>query len=278
MELGIFAKTFRRPDARETLTAVQRLGLTCVQFNFACAGLPSMPAAVPAAVVESITRGSRETGVRLAAISGTFNMAHPDAEVRQRGLERLRTVATAASQLGVRVVTLCTGTRDREDMWRRHRDNGSKQAMADLLETMARALATTSDVTLAIEPEPANIIADASTARALLDVLKAGHRLQVILDPANLMTENRPQGDVLEEAFDLLGANLAIAHAKDRLSNGRVCLLGRGAVDFNAYSRLLRSVRFAGPVIMHGFEEAEAAAATAFARTCFRDLPADALP
>ena len=43
MELGIFAKTYRRPDVRATLDAVRALGLGCVQFNLECAGLLSMP-------------------------------------------------------------------------------------------------------------------------------------------------------------------------------------------------------------------------------------------
>ena len=41
MELGIFAKTFRRSDGHATLEAVRALGIGCVQFNFECAGLPA---------------------------------------------------------------------------------------------------------------------------------------------------------------------------------------------------------------------------------------------
>src|SRR5690242_11134552 len=186
MELGIFTKTFRRPDSRATLEAVRALGLGCVQFNFECAGLASMPQEVPAPALAAIAAASRETGVRLAALSGTFNMAHPEREMRKRGLLRLRVVTEAAARLGAPLVTLCTGTRDREDMWRAHPDNGSEPAWADLLETMERALAIAAPagVTLAIEPEPANVVSDAVRARALLDALQARDRLQVILDPA----------------------------------------------------------------------------------------------
>ena len=101
MELGIFAKTFRRPDAQTTLEAVRALGLGCVQFNFECAGLSSMPEAVPAPALATIAGASRDTGVQLAALSGTFNMAHPASEVRKGGLLRLRVVTEAAAQLGI---------------------------------------------------------------------------------------------------------------------------------------------------------------------------------
>lgn len=279
MELGIFAKTFPRPDVQTTLEAVQALGLHCVQFNFECAGLPSMPEEIPSSTLAAVAAASRDTGVRLAALSGTFNMAHPERDVRKAGLQRLRTVTEAATRLGVPLVTLCTGSRDRENMWRAHPDNRSDQAWADLIETMERALsiAARAGIALAIEPEHANVVDDAARARALLDALHAGDRLNVILDPANLLEAERPQDDVLQKAFDLLGTDLAIAHAKDRQHDGKTCALGRGVVDFDRYFSLMRSVGFAGPVIMHGFKEIEAAESTAFARAKLREAQFDAL-
>jgi sugar phosphate isomerase/epimerase len=278
MELGIFAKTFRRPDSRATLEAVRAIGLRCVQFNLECAGLSSMPEEVPPATVAAIASASHDTGVRLAALSGTFNMAHPEREMRERGLLRLRVVAGAAAQLGIPVVTLCTGTRDREDIWRAHPDNRSDRAWSDLLDSMERALAIAdgAGVALAIEPEHANVVSDASRARTLLDTLQAGDRLQIILDPANLLQKGRNQKDILAEAFDLLGTDLGIAHAKDRRHDGEVCALGRGIVDFDAYFAALRSAGFRGPVIMHGFGENEAAESTAFARIKLQEGPGGA--
>jgi sugar phosphate isomerase/epimerase len=275
MELGIFAKTFRRPDARATLEAVRALGLGCAQFNFECAGLSSMPEEVPPSTVAAVAAAARDTCVRLAALSGTFNMAHPEPEVRKRGVLRLRVVTQAAAQLNIPYVTLCTGTRDPENMWRAHPDNRSDQAWADLLESMEQALplAAEAGIALAIEPEHANVVSDADRARVLLDVFGVGDRLRVILDPANLWEGNRPQHDVLYEALDLLGADLAIAHAKDRAADGKTCALGRGVVDFDTYFGLLRSVGFTGPVIMHGFEEAEAAESAAYVRAKLREGP-----
>ena len=269
MNLGIFAKTFRRPDAQTTLEAVRALGLGYVQFNFECAGLPSMPEAVPWQTVAAVQAAVQATGVRLAAISGTFNMVHPEPAVRNEGTGRLRVVAEAAALLEIPLVTLCTGTRDREDMWRAHPDNQSNEAWADLIDTMERlfALEAGASLTFAIEPEHGNVIVDAARARSLLDALQAGDRLKIILDPANLWEEGRPQHDVLQEAFELLGADLVIAHAKDRGLDGQTCALGRGIVDFDTYFRLLRAADFRGPIIMHGFKETEATESTAFARS-----------
>jgi hypothetical protein len=42
MRLGIFAKTFVRPDLAATLDAVAACGLDSLQFNFSCSGLPNL--------------------------------------------------------------------------------------------------------------------------------------------------------------------------------------------------------------------------------------------
>ena len=130
-------------------------------------------------------------------------MAHPEPAVRKGGILRLRVLTKAAAQLGIPLVTLCTGTRDRENMWRAHRDNGSPAAWADLLETTHGALTAAAEagVALAIEPEHGNVVFDADRARALLDTLRAGDRLRIILDPANLWAAERPQRDILQGAF-----------------------------------------------------------------------------
>src|SRR5262245_1397194 len=111
MQLGIFAKTFAGDDPGRVLGAAADTGYACVQFNMACAGLPSMPDRIEPATLAAIDAARATTGVGIAAISGTYNMAHPDAAVRREGLRRLQTIVAAADALGVPLVTLCTGTR-----------------------------------------------------------------------------------------------------------------------------------------------------------------------
>ena len=90
-------------------------------------------------------------------------MAHPDPAVRSAGRARLAALIAAAPALGTRVVTLCTGSRDPDDMWRAHPDNGSPEAWPDSLEQIAAALtvAERHDVVLAFEPEHNNVAGDA---------------------------------------------------------------------------------------------------------------------
>jgi sugar phosphate isomerase/epimerase len=60
-----------------------------------------------------------------------------------------------APRVGTDVVTVCTGSRDPESMWRKHPDNDTPEAWADLLVQIERAvqLAEEYGVTLGVEPE-----------------------------------------------------------------------------------------------------------------------------
>jgi sugar phosphate isomerase/epimerase len=271
MLLGIFAKTFVRPTVEGVIDAVRAHVLSCVQFNMACAGLPSMPERIDAAVCNRIRRAAAVRGVTLAAVSGTFNMIDPDPEKRRAGLKRLRVLVGACKQLGAPVVTLCTGTRDPEDMWRRHPDNDGEAAWHDLLDSMRIAVGAAEEagVTLAFEPEVANVVDTARKGRRLLDEI-GSPRLKVVMDGANLFHAGdlARMRDVLDEAFTLLGPDIALAHAKDLTHDGEAghAAAGTGRLDYDHYLALLRSAGYAGPLILHGLNEEQVAASVAFLR------------
>ena len=269
MRLGIFARTFSRPTVEEVFDAVKEHGLYCVQFNMACAGLPSLPDDIPSSLSSRIHEAAMDRGIEIAAVSGTYNMAHPDPEARQAGLRRLRTLASACHAIGTSVITLCTGSRDPEDMWRWHPENASSQAWSDMLSSMEAALriAEEEQVTLAFEPERANVVSTAAKGHALLAAMQSSH-LKVVIDPANLIVpgDEHQMSQVLDEAFDLLGEYIVIAHAKDRGADDTFRAAGEGILDYDQYVRLLRAASFNGPLILHGLTEGQIDAALQFLR------------
>ncbi len=271
MEIGVFAKTFARPTLDAVLDAVVAYGLRTVQFNLVCAGLPSMPDQIDPALVASIRQAFSQRGLTMAAISGTFNMIHPDPAQRRRGLARLRVLAKACADLGTSIITLSTGTRDAADMWRAHPANHSAEAWADLLTAMTVAvhIAEDADVTLAFEPEVSNVVDSAVRARRLLDEM-ASPRLKVVMDGANLFHAGElPQMTrILHEAFDLLGGDIVLAHAKDLLHDGEAghAAAGQGVLDYDLYLRLLGASGYDGALILHGLSEAQVAGSVAFLR------------
>jgi sugar phosphate isomerase/epimerase len=276
MKLGVFAKTYERPSVDQAFEAAARDGFSCVQFNLACSGLETLPGdPVPEAIRLEIERAAQRRQIEIAAVSGTFNMAHPVASVRQDGVKRLKNVIAWAAAAGAPAVTLCTGSRDPVDMWRAHPENRSPQAWEDLVETLTQVLsaADAAGVTLAVEPEPANVVADAMSARRLLDSLGSAH-LKIILDPANLANVNAPNGDRkgLAEAIDLLAADTILVHAKDRRPDGSVCPAGQGVVEFVPFLGRLRRAGYDGPLVVHGIEEAAVPTAVSYLRSTLETL------
>lgn len=272
MRLGIFTKTFHRETLDAKLAAVRSFGMSDVQFNLSCAGLPSLPddpEELDAGVCATIRVTFERHDVNMAAISGTFNMIHPDVSVRETGLRRLDVLAGACRALGTGLITLCTGTRDPNSMWRRHPDNDSAEAWSDLLHSVERSLliAEAHAVTLAFEPEVANVIDSAAKGRRLLDEMRSP-RLKVIMDGANIFHagELPHMHAILDEAFALLGADLALAHAKDLLRDGAAGdrAAGTGVLDYDHYLRLLRAAHYDGPLIMHSLQEDEVGQTVAF--------------
>jgi sugar phosphate isomerase/epimerase len=269
MRLGIFARTFTRAGLAETLDAVVDSGLRTIQFNMALAGGCSLPAEIPAALTADVRAQTEHRQLAIAAVSGTYNMAHPDPAVRAGGAHRLAALIAAAPALGTAVVTLCTGSRDAEDMWRWHPGNATRAAWRDMRASLEPALAVAErhGVTLAFEPEHNNVVDSAAAGRRLIDEL-ASPCLGVVIDAANLFSGGGlgRQADTLRAAFDLLGDRLALAHAKDVRDDGTIVAAGRGELDYGLYLQLLAEHGASVPVILHGLAEREVPAAVAFLR------------
>jgi sugar phosphate isomerase/epimerase len=269
MQIGIFARTFARPTLIEVLSAVRAQGLNSVQFNMSCTGLASLPDQINPEVADSIRHEAARQGVTFAAISGTFNMIDPDLEKRKLGLQRLRVLASVCERLGTQVITVCTGSRDPHDMWARHRDNDTKEAWADLSASMEKALNIADEhrVTLAIEPEVSNVVDSARKGRLLLDEMKSS-RLKVVMDGANLFHagELPRMRRILEDAFQLLGDDIVLAHAKDLSRDGAAGreAAGTGLLDYDLYLSLFHAVGFDGPLILHGLDEEQIPSSVAF--------------
>jgi sugar phosphate isomerase/epimerase len=270
MKIGVFAKTFYRSTIQDLFQTVAGYGIHTVQFNVSCVGMDTLPdRALSEEVLQSIDAAARDANVELSAISGTFNMGHPDPELRRDNLLRFEILCEVALQLRIPVITLCTGTRDRNNMWKWQAENDSKAAWNDMVRTIESALigAEKLGLVLAFEPERENIVNSARRARQLLDEL-ANSRLRIIIDPANLIFPGSNQREILDEAFALLSESITIAHAKDRDRDFNPCAAGKGILDFPYYVHCLKQCGFNGPLILHGLAETE----VPFSRQFLADL------
>jgi sugar phosphate isomerase/epimerase len=321
MELGIFARTFPRPTLEQTLDAVAAHGLTHIQFNMSCMGLATLPDKLDEGSCVWIAQTLHERGLVMAAISGTFNMVDPNASRLEHNLHRLEVLAEACRSLDTRIITLCTGSLDSHDMWKWHPENARKSTWERLVETMraAVAIADRHEVTLAFEPEINNVVSSVIRARRLLDEIRSPW-LKVVIDPANLLHSGDlgrlreileeavlapsvpgiigKKGrltEILDEAFDWLGPDIVLAHAKNppginEAINIREWVSTYGAgqealarveaklgerefqwmfgmgILYEPYLAGLRNAGFRGALIMHGMKEDEVEAMTSFFR------------
>jgi sugar phosphate isomerase/epimerase len=259
--LGIFARTFRRDTPEEVAAAVAGAGYALSHWNFAAIGLSTLGADVDDEQVDAVRRAFDAAGVGIPSVSATYNAIHPDPELRAQQTAQAVRLIGLVPDLGADVVTLCTGTRDPDNMWRAHPHNVDEAAWSDLRHTLDRLLEAARDagVRLGVEPEPGNVLRDAQAAAKLLDQLGNDAPIGIVLDPANLLSPQTiaRQSEILGQAVDLLGHRVVGVQAKDVVSSG-YSAVGAGLMDYPAvFSQLARLAPV--PLIVQDADERDAA-------------------
>ena len=269
MQIGIFAKTFAGPVPAKVFADAALAGYDGVQYNMVCSGLAAMPDTINAQQQATVRHAATDSKQTVFAVSGTYNMIHPDKGLQADGHRRLAVLAAAAAGLNTGLITLCTGTRDPVDQWAHHADNATPDAWRDFLQSfeVAVGIAESHNIFLGVEPELANIVNSASAARRLIDEMQSD-RIRIVLDPANLFerTSRDAQRALVDDAVGLLADRIVMAHAKDRDATGAFATAGKGVIDFDHFFATLHGAGFAGPVITHGLQAAEAAEVAIFLR------------
>lgn len=263
-QLGIFARTFVRDSPAAVAKAVADAGFDLVQLNLNSFGLPTIPDqdVLLSTDFGAVRDAFTEQGIAIWGVSVTYNTIHPDAGLRRRLTEDACRLIARVPELGARFATLCTGTRDGDNMWRTHPANGDSAARRDLRATIDRLLeaAIAAGVRLGIEPEPANVIHDARAAASLLHEFGPdAEHVAIVLDPANLIdAATAPsQRAVLGEAFETLGASIVCLQAKDVVASGFVAA-GTGLLDYDLIFELRSELPRAVPVVVQDVAEHDA--------------------
>lgn len=249
--LGIFARTFRRPTATEVAAEVAQAGYSLAHWNFAAIGLPTLANDLPDTAFADLHAAFDAVEIEIPSISATYNVIGLDIERRlTETTQAAHLIRRARRLLGVEAVTLCTGTRDPENIWRAHPDNAKPEAWHDLRVTLDVLMDAASDggVVLGIEPEPGNVVRDAPTAARLLDELGDDAPVGIIFDPANLLSPETMsrQAQILTEAVDLLGPRIVGVQLKDF-----------DVMDYKLVFRLLERIAPV-PLIVQDVTEADA--------------------
>ena len=294
IKLGVFAKHISRATPEELFDALAEFGFNCTQFNAACLGGPSLPDQIDIAQWRRAAQAAKRAGVEVVALSATFNLLDENRARLTDNFRRLKILARGATILGSDLLTLCTGTRNQQDMWTYDPGNQSPAAWQAMMDAMWQALdiATEFHLNLGIEPEVANVVSNANDAARLITEL-GSNRIKIVFDPANLY---RPPADprtdcaVITDGLTLLGDRIAIAHGKDIIAPtpkaaGRCqeeplyahIAAGEGILNYRHYLSELRRLTPTGvPLILHGLKEGQIPRAVAFIRRCISEVESSA--
>lgn len=276
MQIGVFSRTYELSDLEETYRRMRGHGLSHTQFNLSNAGLPTLPAHVTDEALARIQTLTAAYGITLDALTGTFNMIDPDETAREQGCRQFAEQCRIARELGIPIVSLCTGSKNPESKWKWHDDNWKDASWADLMRSTERVLKCAEDnhIILGVETEASNIINTAQRARKYLDTV-GSPSLKIIMDGANLFRPEQVSDmqNVLTEAFALLGKDIVLAHAKDIALDQSIAFTaaGQGCLDYETYLRLLKQTKYDGPLIMHSLSEQQIPDSKRFLEAMLRD-------
>jgi sugar phosphate isomerase/epimerase len=251
MRLGIFTPEVEAGSTRELFEKIRDYGFNQVQFDFLSVCGEEMPGYIKGEWVDEIAVQSRANGIEISAVNGTFNMAHPDEAVRMDGVERFERIAAICGDISCGLITICTGTRNRNDMWMIHKDNATEEAWRDMASVMERLIAVAEkyDVCLGLETEASNVVFSPERGKRIIGEMQSD-RLKVIMDCANLfrqgMTKKELVRPTIENAFDLLGDHVVLAHGKDVMEGPEIEFTGTGLgmVDYDLFFSLLEKIGY----------------------------------
>jgi len=137
--------------------------------------------------------------------------------------------------------------------------NKSEEALQIFIENLRDIVdyAEKMGVIIGIEPVSTHIVYDAKRARKVLDAIDSPN-LQIIFDPVNVINKDNymEQGNIINEAFELLREEIACIHAKDFIldadGNVKSVISGEGILD---YDLLMSHIRKCKPYIHVLLEE-----------------------
>ncbi|MBS4200753.1 sugar phosphate isomerase/epimerase [Bacillus sp. FJAT-49732] len=258
----MYSVEMKRPTTGELFRAINDAGFSQVQFDFSSVCDEQMPLRFEPNLIQEIKTQSERNKVEIVAVNGTFNMIHPSTQERENGNKWFASVAEASRELGCEFVTLCTGSRNTKSMWAWHEDNQEFKAWEDILTSTDKVLeqAERYDLILGIECEPNNCVNSPERARQLLDTFRTP-RLKIIMDIANLFQKGQAQKEnvrpIMDNAFNLLGNDIYLAHGKDIKEGGNLIptYAGDGIVDFEYFLEKLDQVDYTGGMLLHGIHD-----------------------
>lgn len=218
MRIGIRAHDMEKLPFEELVQKIHEKGFLCTQLALkkSIREFNVSPEAMTPGMALYMKEIFEKNHVDVAVLGCYLNLANPNADKLAEIKETYKAHIRFASLLGCGVVGTETGAVNEAYCY--EEANHSEKALEIFIKSCEEIVhyAEKMGVIFGIEPVYKHIVCDSKRARRVLDAI-ASPNLQIILDPVNLLSADNCdyQDEIMEEAFDLLGKDIAVIHAKD---------------------------------------------------------------
>lgn len=242
---GIMSAVYRDLPLDEAARRIQADGFAGVVTDFAFADVGFNPLEPDWTAARRIVATLEKSGIEIVSLFGYYNVVDPDVERRKLGAARMETLLANWKRLGCPLVSVETGTFNSQSEWLGAPENQTEKGYRQLRSAIEKHVRTAEKhgSVLAIEPYWHNIIGSIERAERLFREVHSS-ALRLVMDACNYFRKEdlSRMKPMLEEMFERLGSQIAIAHAKDvkPSSDGTdLPAAGLGVVDYSLYLRLL---------------------------------------
>lgn len=242
MQIGLRLHDSEKLEIKNRLDVVKSQGFDCVHLALSkIEGLTPDVNALSPGYAMYLKHLFDNAGLDIAVLGNYLNLAHPDSDTLKAIQHKYVAHLRFASHLGCSVVGTETGAPNPTYSYDKEACH-SEWALGLFIENLKPVVeaAEKFGVILAIEPVYKHIVCNPERARIVLDKINSPN-LQIIFDPVNLLhPDNLDRRDeVIKEAIELLGPDIAIIHLKDYvMDNGEMKCLGCGFGEMD-YERIV---------------------------------------
>ena len=202
--------------------------------------------------VQRVRQAFDSAGLEAAQANGTYEaLVNPDEALRLKGIQGLQALCRIGRVLGAQTTYVRPGGLNPSGHWFAHPGNHTPETFDRLVNSLRQVCveAAQEGMILAIEGHVLSALDSPRRMRDLLDAV-GSPQLKFNIDPVNFIGtvgavhDTRP---VLNELFDLLGDDIAAAHAKDCALGEKLVLhideviLGSGTLDYTLFLQRLQS-------------------------------------
>lgn len=246
MQLGIRLHDTKKLPFEERIADVHGLGFACghLALSKVIGEFPTDDGALTPGLAMYIKKVFAKNDVDIAVLGCYLNLANPNPEKLAAIQKRYMAHIRFASLLGCGVVGTETGAPNETytAVPECHGEEALKTFIANLRPVVEYA--EKMGVIIAIEPVFKHIVYNPARAEQVLKAI-ASPNLQIILDPVNLLdiSNYKRQREIVEEAIEVLGENIAMVHIKDFQvkEEGLVSVgAGLGEMDYTAVLKFIK--------------------------------------